>query len=191
MFQQQTYSRDPDANFFRSHQSELVLSNPELMMEVAELLGLSRGSLPALDSLPIKTVSLGGHQVQLHLNNPIGIVAMTHPGNFGPPLHSHADETELFLIRQGEYIFEVDGERKLLGPGSFIRVPPEVPHTFKCVAEEGKTLVFIDPPGFENYFFAVSEATEMSEEISNALSAEFGVKIIGISIEDADFWKLK
>jgi len=188
MFQhEQLYKRDPDANFFRSNQSELALSNPKLMMEVEELLGMRRGSLSALDSPPIKTVSLGKHQAELYLNNPIGILAMTHPGKFGPHMHTHAKETELFLIREGEYLFEVDGKRELLGPGSFIRVPPEVPHTFKCMAEEGKTFVFINPPGFENYFFAVAEGREKLD----ALSSRYGLKIVGRAIDNADFWNLE
>lgn len=38
------------------------------------------------------------------------------PG-FGPPMHRHENETEVFHVLQGRYLFEVDGKRQIVEAG--------------------------------------------------------------------------
>ena len=44
------------------------------------------------------------------------------------PLHSHPHEQITFLI-QGEFEFNLDGEKKVIGPGWGVIIPPNVPHS--------------------------------------------------------------
>jgi mannose-6-phosphate isomerase-like protein (cupin superfamily) len=57
-------------------------------------------------------------------------VITIQPQRDGPPLHQHAAEDDSFYMLDGELTFVVDGEEVVAGPGTFVLVPPEVPHTF-------------------------------------------------------------
>jgi quercetin dioxygenase-like cupin family protein len=61
------------------------------------------------------------------------------------PLHSHPAEAESFYILEGQALFHIDGEERLLGTGDFISVPPEVPHAYLITSERARTLILITP----------------------------------------------
>src|SRR3954451_15675723 len=50
------------------------------------------------------------------------------PGG-GPPLHVHDQQTELFLILEGDYELAVGDQRFRAGPGDVAVVPTGAPHT--------------------------------------------------------------
>jgi mannose-6-phosphate isomerase-like protein (cupin superfamily) len=52
------------------------------------------------------------------------------PHRDGPELHVHDDEDDSFYVLEGELTFTVDGDELVAGPGTFVLVPPGVPHTF-------------------------------------------------------------
>lgn len=74
------------------------------------------------------------------------------PGFPGPVRHRHAHMTDVFYVLEGELAIELDGEWHALGPGSFVLVPPGIPHTF---ANRGtvpaRVLNIQQPPGNEQY----------------------------------------
>jgi mannose-6-phosphate isomerase-like protein (cupin superfamily) len=45
--------------------------------------------------------------------------------------HVHADEDDAFYILEGEMTFDLDGETVRAAPGTFVLVPPGVPHGFR------------------------------------------------------------
>jgi mannose-6-phosphate isomerase-like protein (cupin superfamily) len=47
----------------------------------------------------------------------------------GPPTHHHPDP-ECVEVVQGRVVFILDGEKRELGPGDVLEIPPGVPHTF-------------------------------------------------------------
>ncbi len=51
------------------------------------------------------------------------------PRREGPELHTHADEDDSFYVLEGELTFIADDE-VVAGPGTFVLVPPGIPHTF-------------------------------------------------------------
>jgi quercetin dioxygenase-like cupin family protein len=61
--------------------------------------------------------------------------------------------TEMFYILEGDLAFDLAGEQRVLGPGSFVLVPPGVVHTF---ANPGSTpvrfLEILQPAGNEQFF---------------------------------------
>jgi quercetin dioxygenase-like cupin family protein len=77
----------------------------------------------------------------------------TSPG-FGPPLHSHVSQIELFHIVKGQHKFRLGDEEITVGPGDCVLVPAGVPHTFQNVDEENGRLHFeLLPSGTAEAFF--------------------------------------
>src|SRR5690349_16442630 len=56
------------------------------------------------------------------------IETVNAPGH-GPPLHRHR-EAEIFRVLEGRYLFEVDGQRLVAGPGEVVSVPGGAAHAF-------------------------------------------------------------
>lgn len=77
-------------------------------------------------------------------------VITIQPHRDGPPVHQHAAEDDSFYMLDGELTFLVDGEEVVAGPGTFVLVPPEVPHTFANRGDEPARFVNVHAPaGFD------------------------------------------
>jgi mannose-6-phosphate isomerase-like protein (cupin superfamily) len=86
-------------------------------------------------------------------DQPISITDNTVPPGFpGPVRHRHAQLTDIFYVLEGELAIELEGAWRILGPGSFVLVPPGVAHTF---ANRGpapaRVLNIQQPAGLEQY----------------------------------------
>ena len=72
------------------------------------------------------------------------------PHREGPELHTHAAEDDSFYVLEGELTFTTEDEEFVAGQGTFVLVPPGVPHTF---ANRGDGLVRMinvhAPAGFD------------------------------------------
>jgi uncharacterized cupin superfamily protein len=72
------------------------------------------------------------------------------PQREGPELHTHADEDDSFYVLEGELTFIADDDEVIAGPGTFLLVPPGIPHTF---ANRGEAIVRMlnvhAPAGFD------------------------------------------
>ena len=72
------------------------------------------------------------------------------PHRGGPPIHAHAAEDDAFYILDGELTFTVEGEKVVVGAGTFVLVPPGLQHTF---ANNGDVVVRMlnvhAPAGFD------------------------------------------
>jgi quercetin dioxygenase-like cupin family protein len=64
-------------------------------------------------------------------DQPLAVTDNTVPPGFpGPVRYRHHQMTDIFYVLEGELAFNLDGEWRVLGPGSFVFVPPGVVHTF-------------------------------------------------------------
>ncbi len=71
------------------------------------------------------------------------------PGE-GPPLHVHPGEDDAFYILEGDVVMIVEDEEIVVGPGTFVLVPPGVPHTFANRTESVARIVNVHAPaGFD------------------------------------------
>jgi hypothetical protein len=61
----------------------------------------------------------------------MSVVEFTAPRGFGPPLHQHRDEDELFVVLDGEIVFHAGEPRTPVGSGGIALLPAGVPHTFQ------------------------------------------------------------
>jgi quercetin dioxygenase-like cupin family protein len=82
----------------------------------------------------------------------VAVFQATVPEGFSPPRHIHTREDEVFLILEGEVWFDLDGERRLAGPGAALYMPRGVPHTFRVKSPLARMLGVMTPGAFEQLF---------------------------------------
>lgn len=61
----------------------------------------------------------------------MSVVEFTAPRGFGPPLHRHHDEDELFVVLDGEVAFHLGDDRSVAAAGAIAHLPHAIPHTFQ------------------------------------------------------------
>jgi quercetin dioxygenase-like cupin family protein len=88
----------------------------------------------------VATIKIGREELSL-------IEFELEPGFEGPPPHSHDDQVDSFYVLEGEAEFLVEGERLLLGAGSFVAAPPGVVHTFTAGPGRSRLLNVHAPSG--------------------------------------------
>jgi quercetin dioxygenase-like cupin family protein len=71
----------------------------------------------------------------------------------GTPLHVHHFQDEIFYVVEGEYYFQVGGDKYQLNPGDSIFLPRKIPHAWTQVSEKGKMTVTFQPAGKMEEFF--------------------------------------
>jgi mannose-6-phosphate isomerase-like protein (cupin superfamily) len=82
----------------------------------------------------------------------LSVFRATMPEGFGPPRHIHTREDEVFLVEDGEALFDVDGRILTAGPGTTVFMPRGVPHTFRVQSPVSRMLGVMTPGGFEALF---------------------------------------
>jgi quercetin dioxygenase-like cupin family protein len=108
---------------------------------------------------------------------------VTTPG-FGPPLHSHLSQLELFHIIKGQHKFRLGEQEIVVGPGKSVLIPAGVAHTFQNVdAEDGLLHFELLPSGLSEPFF--DRLVNDFEGISNmaAFFSEHGLELLGPPLE--------
>jgi quercetin dioxygenase-like cupin family protein len=114
--------------------------------------------------------------------------SLIRPG-FSPPLHVHHREEEAFWVLEGEVTFQ-SGERTFAaGPGSFVFLPRDVPHTFVVEGDaHARLLTLISPGGGERFFVDAGRPPEHDglppagppdTERLKRVAAEYGAEIVG------------
>jgi mannose-6-phosphate isomerase-like protein (cupin superfamily) len=105
------------------------------------------------------------------------------PPDFGPPMHVHRDAAEAFFVLEGTYLMYLEQRQELCPPGSFVCVPPNVPHTFKVISQEpGKKLNIFCPAAMIGFFEELAEAQAngtATTELLSHISERYGMGIVG------------
>ena len=76
----------------------------------------------------------------------------------GPPRHTHTREDESFYVLSGSLDVECGEDRFQAGPGSFVFLPRNLPHTFRSVDGPATALLIATPGGLDEYFAELSAA---------------------------------
>lgn len=91
----------------------------------------------------------------------------TIPAGFATGEHVHRVQEETFYVLGGECEWWVGGERIQATPGTFLFVPPGVPHNITNRSDKpARVLMTVSPPGHERYF--VELATMIAEGRTDA-----------------------
>lgn len=121
----------------------------------------------------------------------ISVVEHTLPEGFGPPLHIHHDEDEIFHVIAGELRFQC-GDRRSVGlPGDVVCLPRGVAHGFKVMSPEGARILTITRGGFEDMLRTASRPADhaglpenlpptlFQQEALAKVCAEHGIDLVG------------
>jgi mannose-6-phosphate isomerase-like protein (cupin superfamily) len=76
------------------------------------------------------------------------------------PLHAHTREDEFWYVLEGDVAFTANGQTQLVGPGSFVYVPRDTPHTFQVVSERARWFGVGISGQFDQWFFETGEPAQ-------------------------------
>lgn len=77
----------------------------------------------------------------------------TIPAGFSTGRHVHRVQEETFYVLEGECLWQVGDRSIAAAPGTFMFVPPGVPHQIaNRSAQPARVLMTVSPPGHEHYF---------------------------------------
>ena len=122
----------------------------------------------------------------------LSVVEFLGPKGFGPPLHRHNFEDELFVILEGQVRLFTGGEEILAETGSVAMLPRAVPHTFQIITDSARILNVTGSvngaPQFDRMVTKLGVATnslaipapmEIDPGLVAEVCAEFGIDIVG------------
>jgi quercetin dioxygenase-like cupin family protein len=70
----------------------------------------------------------------------LSVVEFLAPKGFGPPLHRHNHEDELFVVLAGEIVLRTNDSENRCEEGGMALLPRGVPHGFQVLSEEARIL---------------------------------------------------
>jgi mannose-6-phosphate isomerase-like protein (cupin superfamily) len=116
------------------------------------------------------------------------VESLVAPG-FSPPLHVHHREDESFWVLEGELTMRCGDRSFSAGPGSFVFLPRDVPHTFVVEGDvPARMLTLLTPGGGEGVFIEGGRPAEGEGlppvgppdiEKLKQVSERFGAEIVG------------
>lgn len=123
-------------------------------------------------------------------NGALSIAEVTVEAGFSPPWHVHHREDEMMYVLEGNLLFRCGDQLFRGGPGSFVFLPRDIPHSFKNLSDQpARWLVLGTPAGLDRFFIeagipAVAEGLnphppdfrKMAE-----VAARYGQEILGPS----------
>lgn len=109
-----------------------------------------------------KSVRLAGHPMAfLVTGNDTQHTSMfewTIPAGFSTGLHVHRVQEETFYVLEGECDWQVGDEHVYATPGTYLFLPPGVPHNIGNASNNvARVLMTVSPPGHERYFEELAE----------------------------------
>jgi mannose-6-phosphate isomerase-like protein (cupin superfamily) len=110
------------------------------------------------------------------------------PGGYAAPRHIHHSEDEAWYVLEGEATFYCGEETFAAGPGAWVFLPKDVPHSFRVGPAGGRLLTFSAPADIANF---VVDAGEPAPRLVTPLpappdlerlatiAAKYGIELIG------------
>lgn len=89
--------------------------------------------LEFLNNLATVKVAAGEH-------GSMSVVEFLAPEGFGPPMHNHLEEDELFIVLEGTIALHTGGDRFEARAGSYAMLPHAVPHTFQVLTQTARII---------------------------------------------------
>ena len=97
----------------------------------------------------------------------------TIPAGFSTGLHVHRVQEETFYVLEGACEWQVDAQLVSAKPGTYLFLPPGVPHDIRNVSDKpARVLMTVSPPGHEHYFEELAKlAASGSRPDANVIAA--------------------
>ena len=105
------------------------------------------------------------------------------PG-MGPPRHIHENQDECFMVIEGKFLFEIEGEQNQAEVGDVALVPRKAVHAFKNIGDRAGRLRYLFSPAgtSENMFRAFHEVEqngELTPDRMAKIAVGYGQKFVG------------
>jgi quercetin dioxygenase-like cupin family protein len=95
----------------------------------------------------------------------------TIPAGFATGRHVHRVQEETFYVLEGECEWHVGDDVVRATPGTYLFIPPGVPHNITNVSEKpARVLMTVSPPGHEHYFEELAKLTAKGAPDAKAIS---------------------
>lgn len=114
---------------------------------------------PNAESLWFMTAHLLVHMKQEDNAEGLSIIEHRMAKDFAPPLHVHHQESETFVILEGRFRFQRDGDVIDAGKGDTIHLPKDCVHGFRVLSDYGRCLTITNGP-FEDMVRAAARPAE-------------------------------
>ncbi|WP_372734448.1 cupin domain-containing protein [Nocardioides sp.] len=130
------------------------------------------------------TAKLTGEQT----NGEMTVMEFLAPKNFGPPLHRHDIEDELFYVIDGEIWFSSGDVEGVHSDGAVVWLPRGRPHTFQVRSETARVLQVSTPAQFERFVAALGtpastatlpEPQDIDPGHVAEVCAQFSIQVLG------------
>lgn len=110
-----------------------------------------------------KGVTLSGHPMDFLVTGAdtrhTSMFDWTIPAGFSTGLHVHRIQEETFYLLEGECQWVIGEETVRATPGTYVFIPPGVPHNIRNLTDApARVLMTVSPPGHEHYFEELAEA---------------------------------
>jgi len=84
----------------------------------------------------------------------------TIPTRFSTGRHVHRVQEETFYVVEGECNWQIGEETVRATPGTFVFIPPGVPHNIANATDKpARVIMTVSPPGHEHYFEELAKLT--------------------------------
>lgn len=95
----------------------------------------------------------------------------TIPAGFATGRHVHRVQEETFYMLEGECEWHVAEELVRATPGTYLFIPPGVPHNITNISDKpARVLMTVSPPGHEHYFEELAKLTASGPPDAKAIS---------------------
>ena len=82
----------------------------------------------------------------------------TIPARFSTGRHVHRVQEETFYVVEGKCEWQIGDETVHAVPGTFVFIPPGVPHNVANATDRpARVIMTVSPPGHEHYFVELAE----------------------------------
>lgn len=132
----------------------------------------------------LMTVKVGGDRS----SGVLSCVELVAPRGFGPPLHRHDVEDELFYIADGEVRFIAGDTDEVVGTGGTVWLPKLLPHQFQVLTETARVFQVTTPAQFERFVATlgapapaavIPEPVEIDGARVAKICADFQIEVLG------------
>jgi mannose-6-phosphate isomerase-like protein (cupin superfamily) len=110
------------------------------------------------------------------------------PADYAVPRHVHHAEDEAWYILDGQVTFVCGAEQLEAGPGTWVFLPRQVPHTFRVGPDGARMLTFTAPGSFADFVEAAGQparalvvppALPLDPQHLASIAAGYGIDILG------------
>ena len=132
----------------------------------------------------LATVKLGGDRS----GGVLSCLEILAPRGFGPPLHRHDVEDELFYLADGEVRFTAGDADEVVTTGGTVWLPKLLPHQFQVLSDTARIFQVTTPAQFEQFVAVLGspvdeavlpEPVEVDGGRVAAVATDFQIEVLG------------